>query len=497
MHRPSRLARLFLMLLLPACFVVQARAADRPNIVFFLVDDLGFHDLAATGSPFYLTPHADRLIAEGISFTQAYAPHPRCVPSRYGLMTGRFPARGGVPGESYGLEADRVSVGQAMHEAGYATWFVGKWHLTEKDGSGRPDRRGFDVNIAGGAAGAPGSYSFPYNQKSNGRTKGEAKDIDGLEDGEDGEMLTDRLTAEADRLIREHEQRRPDQPFFLELAHYGVHTPFEDTKDRQQMFRQRLRKGVDHPDDSADDPEFLERDGLTKTRQDNEVYAAMIYRVDESLGRLVALLEELGIAEDTVIVLTSDHGGLSNRGLDNGRSLATSNLPLRAGKGHLLEGGIRVPLVVKWPGRIAPAAESGLVTVGTDLYPTFLALAGAEPRPEEHLDGRSILPALLGEAMPPRDAVYWHNPRPRPKSTGDLASSAIRLGDYKLIHWYPDDSNTLYNIREDPAERHDLAAEQPERVKHLWSQLEGWLREVDAPDARVRSNDDEDKDDDD
>lgn len=462
-------------------------AAAAPNVVLFLVDDLGVFDSAYNGSPFYLTPNTDQLSAEGMNFDMAYCAHPRCVPSRYGIMTGRFPARGGVPGDSYGLEAERVSIGQAMSDAGYATWYIGKWHLTEKDGSGTPDERGFDVNIAGGPAGAPASYSYPYNIKKNGKEAKE-KAIEGLDEGsQEGDMLTDRLTQEAEQLIRNHAGQNSDQPFFLTLSHYGVHTPFEDSQERIKMFRKRLKKDVP----AYDGPELMEIDGTTKQHHDNETYAAMIYRVDESLGRIVAVLEELGLGEDTVIVFTSDHGGLSNRGLTNGRQLATSNLPLRAGKGHLLEGGVRVPMIFKWPGKVAAGGHTDARVVGNDIYPTLLELAGKELRPEEHIDGRSFAATLYGKTQADRDPIYWHNPRPRPGSTGDFASSAVRDGDFKLIHWYPTDSLELYNIAEDPEESQDLAGDHPEITQKLKQQLDAWLKEVDAVEVRIRSNDDD------
>ncbi|MEO0514909.1 MAG: sulfatase [Planctomycetota bacterium] len=455
-------------------------ASAQPNIVFFVVDDLGAYDTAVAGSRFHLTPHIDELAAQGMSFNHAYASHPRCTPSRYGMMSGQFPARGGVPGKSYALELERTSMAEAMNNAGYATWFVGKWHLT-KAGKGKPDEHGFQVNIAGGQAGAPGSYEWPYDKKKTEHHKTE-KNIEGLEDGVPGKMLTDHLTEEAERLIREHAATESGQPFFLTLCHYGVHTPFEDTPDRVKMFRQRLKE-IGLPDG----PEFAERDGTVKLNQDNVTYAAMLYRVDESLGRVRAVLAELGLDQDTVIVFTSDHGGLSNRGFENGRSLATSNAPLRAGKGHLFEGGIRVPLIVAWPGKVAAGSLSDAVTTNTDFFPTFLSLAGAELMPEVHRDGKDISSVIHGDAPDfDRGPIFWHSPRARPNSTGDHNASAIRHGRHKLIHWHDDNRDELFDLIADPSETSDLSTQHPDIAADLRSQLDDWLAAVDAVEPRNR-----------
>lgn len=480
--------RVNLLVMLGAALVAAGVAASavaapsQPNIIFFVADDLGAYDTAFAGSEFYLTPNIDRLASEGVVFSQAYAAHPRCVPSRYALMTGRYPARAGSPGKYYGIERDRTTVAEALRAGGYATFFLGKWHLASGD-SGNPDEHGFDVNIAGGPAGSPGSYEWPYKNKKNSHHKAE-KEIKGLEDGHPGEMLTDRLTAEAEKLIRGHEAKNPGQPFFLMLSHYGVHTPFEDTKDRVKMFRQRLRQEVGE----IEGPEFAEKDGTTRLHQDNPTYAAMIFRVDESLGRLVALVEELGLDDNTVIVFTSDHGGLSNRGVDNKRALATTNAPLRAGKGHLFEGGVRVPLIVKWPGHVAPGSTSAVKTIGTDHFPTFLDMAGLAMLPDSHQDGQSILPAITGGVQPERGPMFWHSPRARPNSTGDHNASAIRDGDYKLIHWYDDNRDELFNIAADPAEATDLCVQKPGVAESMRAKLDAWLRSVDAvePHHRVK-----------
>ena len=470
-----------------------AEGESRPNIVLFLADDLGVRDTGFGGSGFYLTPHADALAERGVTFTQAYAAHPRCVPSRYGLLTGRYPARVGSPGNFYGIDRERQTVAETLRDAGYGTYFLGKWHLAG-DGSGDPDEHGFDVNVAGGEAGAPTSHVFPYNLKegkngeklesqTGGKAAAKEKPIEGLDDGEPGEMLTDRLTAEAEALLREHRAQTPEKPFFLMLSHYGVHTPLEDTREATRTFRKRLKE-IGEPEG----PEFLERDGETKLHQDHPVYAAMVQRLDDSLGSLVATLDGLGLSENTIFVFTSDHGGLSNRG--NNRKVATSNLPYRAGKGHLYDGGLRVPLVVSWPGRVAPGSTSDFVTVGTDLHATFAALADADA--PDDLDSASLAPVLTSGEAGSRGPVFWHSPRGRPASTGDHNASAVRDGDWKLIRFYDNDfmagHDQLYDLAADPSEDHDLAAERPEQAAELRATLDAWLAEVDAVGPKVPAN---------
>ena len=460
-------------------------SAAPPNIILFLVDDLGARDIGVGGSDYYLTPHVDRLAARGTMFTQAYASYPRCVPSRFAIVTGRNPAREGVPGRSEKLDAVNLTVARALQENGYGTYFLGKWHLGHAGEGNGPEDRGFEVNIGGGSAGAPGSYTYPFHVK-----KGKGKDNDkeegsmpGLEEGTEGEQLTDRLTHEADALIRRHVAQRPDQPFFMELAHYGVHTPLEDGPDKVEQFKQRLKQ---MPAPAGPDYVDADRDGTTKQHQDHPVYAAMVSRVDDSLGTLMDTLEELGVADNTLIVFTSDHGGLSNRGLSNKRDLATSNLPLRAGKGHLFEGGIRVPLIVAWPAQIPAGQTSAFLTTGADHFPSFLAAAGLPLQPRAHIDGDSYLDAARGKTADRGEAIYWHNPRPRPGSTGDHGSSAVRLGDWKLIRWYDIDDVDLYHLSEDPGEQNDLADQQPAKTEELSQLLDDWLASFDAVKSREK-----------
>ena len=441
-------------------------AQEKTNVILFLVDDLGYHDMSFTGSNFYETPNIDALAEAGMSFTQAYACHPRCVPSRYGIQTGNYPARGHVPGGKKSLKVEDHTIGEAFKAAGYTTFFAGKWHLGKNEKEW-PQNQGYDFNIGGCEAGAPISYFYPYNVKKDAEDKSEHKEISGLEEGVEGEYLTDRLTDETISFIMEHK----DEAFFAMLSHYGVHTPFQAKQDAIKKYRKKVKE------QSYSGPEVIDRDGQTKMNQDNPVYAAMIESVDESLGRLVDALREAGIDQKTVIVFTSDHGGLSNRGINNNRKLATSNAPLRAGKGHLLEGGIRVPFIVYWPGAVDGGATSAQVTSNIDIYPTLLEMAGIENN--RKTDGISMVSALLGGEAKDR-AIFWHSPLARPSSTGDYNSTAVRVGNYKLLEWYDTDKVALYNLAEDISEENDLSATMPEKAAGMVKMIEAWRKEVGA-----------------
>lgn len=461
--------------------------AGKPNIILFYVDDLGWMDLGCQGSAFYETPNIDKLAAEGMRYAQAYTPHPRCLPARYGVITGRFPARGGVPGGKGHLQPDDYTMAMALREGGYKTCFIGKWHLTGPYGEPNlPANKGFDVSIAAGAAGAPPTYFYPYRKKDvsmlkKGWEKGLDKDaICSLDGGKEGVYLTDRLTDEAVKFIAENK----DGPFFLYMSHYGVHTPFEAPKPLIEKYEKKL-DGMEFLG-----PEYRAVDektgcGETKLRQDNAVYAAMIDSVDQSLGRIEKALQELGLADNTIIVFTADNGGLSNRGVKNGkinkRPLATTNLPLRDGKGWLYEGGIREAFMVKWPGVVKPGVFNEKdVVIGTDLFPTFLEMAELPAQPGHHVDGVSFLPSLKGEKFERGTPLFWHSPTSRPYSTGDTDSSAVRLGNYKLIEWYNTGHVELYDLSKDIGEQNNLAEVLPEKTQELLGLLRNWRKEIDA-----------------
>ena len=455
--------KLFLFVFLLSSVTIFAQ--EKVNILLFLVDDLGYYDLSETGSKLYETPNIDALADAGMSFSNAYASHPRCVPSRYGLQTGKFPARGQVPGGKGSLKVNDYTIGEAFKDAGYTTFFAGKWHLghTEEEW---PQNQGYDYNFGGCSAGAPISYLYPYNFKKDQQDKSNHREIVGLEEGIEGEYLTDRLTNETISFIKNNK----DKPFFALLAHYGVHTPFQAKKDAKKKYKDKV-EGL-----SFSGPDYITKDGTTKMYQDNAIYAAMIESVDESLGRIIEALKESGVYENTAIVFTSDHGGLSNRGIDNKRKLATSNLPLRAGKGHVYEGGIKIPFIVYWQGEITAGSISSQVTANTDIFPTVLEIAGVNNRTKD-IDGISIVPALKGKKDIKR-TLFWHSPMARPQSTGDNNCSVIRVGGYKLLDYYDQKKIELFNLQKDPYEENDLSKKNTKTTKKLYKKLSYWKKDI-------------------
>ncbi|NYT40668.1 sulfatase [Sphingomonas sp. R-74633] len=440
----------------------------RPNIVFILVDDMGWRDLGVTGSTFYETPAIDALARDGMRFTNAHSAYPRCVPSRYAILTGRNPARGQVPGGPESIKASDYTIAEALHDNGYATFFAGKWH-EGKTPATQPQAQGFDINIGGSSAGMTGTHFFPYNA---------GKHIlgPGLETGKPGEYLADRLTDETIKFLDEHQRTKPDQPFLVYLSHYGVHTPLEGKPELVEKFKKKLAAmGGPKPDG------YLQRDGETKKYQDDPVYAAMIASIDESVGRVRAELERLGIADNTLIVFTSDNGGLSNRGEHTKSERPTSNLPLRAGKGHDYEGGLAIPMIVRWPGHTKAGSVTSQFTVNSDHYPSLLAAAGLPLQPKVHVDGISYLPVLAGGKMPADRIIYWYSPRPRTRQTGDKVSGAIRIGDWKYyLSFDPSVPSELFNLATDPYEKTDLSAKQSARAADLKGKLTAWLASVHA-----------------
>ncbi|USN99717.1 MAG: sulfatase [Phycisphaeraceae bacterium] len=471
-----------------AAFPTVTHAGTRPNVLFIFADDLGSRDLSCYGSTFYETPRIDKLASQGISYSNAYAAHPRCVPSRASLMTGMFPAALGCPGGKAwngGLDPSYTTIGESLKAGGYATGYIGKWHL---GGEGMlPSDQGFDVSIAAGEAGSPRSYFAPYDgpfpndQKWRERNKAPI----GLTAKSDDEYLTDRLTDEAIGFIERHEQEAPEQPFFLLLAHYAVHQPIDAKAEPTARYQAKLDAMGPY-----DGPEFLPRDGVTKARQDDAAYAAMVESVDESVGRLMSTLERLGIADDTIVILSSDHGGLSNKGADSRRDVETSNLPYRAGKGHVYEGGTHVPLIIRWPGVTRPGSESHDLTVSTDLFPTLLELTGSPIPQNQHLDGVSIAGTLRGEPLEDRPPVFWHSPRARPNSTGDHNASAVRVGDWKLIQFLDTGEVELYHLGVDPFETTNLAQADPDRAAAMLAMLDDWRARIEATPPKANGKED-------
>ena len=446
----------------------------RPNIVFILIDDLGWRDLACYGSTFYETPNLDRLAARSMLFTDAYAACPVCSPTRASLMTGKYPATvqitNFIPGMEKGkllaapylfhLPLEETTLARALGQGGYATWHVGKWHLGDEPYW--PEHQGFEVNIGGWKAGHPPSYWSPYRNPR-------------LPDGPEGEYLTDRLTDEAMALIRGRDQR----PFFLNLWYYQVHVPIQGKPEYVEKYRAKAaRLGLSDQDPfEIGEPfpcEHKRDQRVTRRRfQSDPGYAAMIQSLDENVGRLLATLQSEGLADDTIIIFTSDNGGLATA-----EGSPTCNAPLAEGKGWMYEGGTREPLLVCWPGVTQPGAVCNVPVTSPDFYPTLLEMAGLPGRPEQHVDGVSIAPLLRGSGSLDREAIFWHYPHYG--NQGGTPGCSVRSGDWKLIEFFEDCRVELYNLRDDVGEDHDLAATEPDRAASLRRMLHQWLEKVDA-----------------
>ncbi|MBM7566110.1 sulfatase [Paenibacillus sacheonensis] len=453
----------------------MSQPTKKPNVLFILIDDMGWKDLGCYGSAFYETPHLDRLAAEGIRFTDAYAAAPVCSPTRASIMSGKYPANVGVTNWIGGRTAGKLidapyirhlplqekSVASALKEQGYRTWHVGKWHLGGQDHY--PDKHGFDVNIGGCSWGMPlNGFFSPYG-------------IETLEEGPVGEYLTDRLTDEAIRLIRQND----GTPFFLNLWHYAVHIPIEVSAELTERFAAKARSlGLDQLDPFvAGEPFPCEHKQHLRVQrrmiQSDPAYAAMIYNLDWNIGRLIEALEETEQLDDTVIVFTSDNGGLATA-----EGSPTCNSPLQEGKGWMYEGGVREPLIVRWSGVVKPGSISEVPVSSPDFYPTLLEIAGAGPLPEQHEDGVSFVPLLKGEERLDREALFWHYPHYG--NQGGTPGSAVREGVYKLIEFFEDGRLELYNLRTDLSEASTIAGEQPEITERLHRKLRDWRERIEA-----------------
>lgn len=452
---------------------------SRPNVIFILADDLGWRDLGCYGSTFYETPNLDRLAEHGVRFTQAYAACPVCSPTRASLLTGKYPARVGVtnfiahkagvhPARGRLIDApyidhlptNELNVARAFSQAGYATWHVGKWHLGEALYA--PEKQGFDVNIGGCDWGSPKrGYFSPWGLPT-------------LTDGPEGEFLDDRLTDEAIALIRGRGRR----PFFLNLCYYLVHTPIQAKEELVQVYRRKAHEmGLDQiealePGERFPSQHKRSQRIMRRRVQSDPVYAAMVEILDTNVGRLLEALDEVGEAENTIVVFTSDNGGLSTS-----EGSPTCNAPLSEGKGWMYDGGIRAPLIVRWPAGATPGTVSDALVTSPDFYPTLLELADLPLNPEQHVDGKSFRSALKGRPYD-RPPIFWHYPHYG--NQGGTPCSCVRAGDYKLIEFFEDGHLELYNLRSDIKEEHNLVQLEPERVAEMKRMLSGWRDAIDA-----------------
>ncbi len=484
------------MLLAPiaALHAAEPKPANKPNVIVILADDLGWADLSCYGSTFHESPNLDKLATQGMRFTQGYSSSPYCSPSRAAIMTGRHPGRlkitdfipsNGKSGKFFPAEMkmelplEEVTIAELLRDAGCATWHVGKWHLG--DLGFYPEDQGFQVNIAGNHSGMPSSYFWPYGDDEGvtvvrplARDQNKAyhmTPVPGLRaGGHEGEHLCDRLTSEAMQLIEKRDVR---QPFFLYLSFYDVHIPVMAKPELVKKYEAKAaRLGLPSVKDS---PRFAEDNrahggGVHKIpeQQVDPIYAAMVETMDANIGRLMAKLDEIGLADNTLIIFTSDNGGHS----------VTSNRPLHACKGWLYEGGVREPWIVRWPGVTKPGSTCDVPIVNTDIFPTVLEAAGLPQRPELHTDGVSFTRLLKGKTKPVHEALFWHFPHYGVHGSGPCSS--VRFGDWKLIHWIEDDSVELFNLATDLGEKTDLAAQQPDRVKDLRARLHAWRKETNA-----------------
>jgi len=439
-------------------------AQEQPNILFIHVDDLGFHDLSVHGSKIYQTPNIDKLSSESVSFQQAYANYPRCVPSRFAMMTGDYPiSKGGVPEGGFDMKTipEKKNFVKQLNNSGYQTAYFGKWHLSK--GEGTPKEFGYTVSVAAGKPGSPISYLYPFNVKKGkgGKPKSPVPNVDDV--SKDGDYLTDIMTGEVIKYIDNVDKTKP---FMAVLAYYAVHQPIE----AKEADIARNKKEID-AFDYGDQPKYVEEGhGKTKMRQDDPKYAGMVENLDLQIGKLLKKLEDLGLSENTMIVFSSDHGGLSNTGSSN-RGLATSNYPLRAGKGWIYEGGIKVPLFIKWKG-FTPRKDSNSVITLMDVFPTLLDFTS--DKQVKGIAGKSFMPVLINKEKWNDRTVYWHASKNRPDNTGEYKYSAVRDGDYKLIHFYETNVIELYNIQKDPYEKNDLAKTDPSKTKSLMKKLTDW-----------------------
>ncbi len=438
------------------------------NFILIDIDDLGWRDLNCYGSEYYETPNVDRLAAQGMRFTDAYASCAVCSPTRASIMTGRYPARIGVtdwihhldkkgkdafekkenpvdfvggkkrrllcPPNPYWMELDEVTIAEVLQSAGYTTCHIGKWHLGYEPWF--PDKQGFDINIGGGEIGQPPTYFDPYYLNER------RPSIPALTTRKRGEYLTDRESDECVEFLKNHRNK----PFFLHMCHYAVHTPLQAKKELIEKYEAKK-----------------------KTNQTNAAYAAMIESMDRAVGKMMGVLDELELSERTVIIFTSDNGGLQD--------YATDNAPLRAGKGYPYEGGIRVPLIVRWPGVVQAGVECDVPVSSVDFFPTLCEISGLDIPADRVIDGLSLVPLWKQEGPLRRESIFWHFPHYR----GDVVPySIIRKGDWKLIKRYEGKPFELFYVKEDLREEDELSELLPVKVKELDADLSAWIKDTGA-----------------
>ncbi|UMB59196.1 sulfatase [Lutibacter sp. A80] len=462
--------------------VSETKIPEKPNILFILVDDLGYADLSIMGSSYYETPNIDKIAESGTIFTDGYAACTVCSPSRASLMTGQYPARHGItqfegkrnsgqswkqrkrytkllpPEYKHHLDSSSITLPEAFKEQGYATFFAGKWHLGGKEQRSLPTDHGFDVNIGGYNAGGPnGGYFSPFKNPY----------LPNLPE-EKGLNLSMKLAQETSKFIKENK----DNHFLAYLSFYAVHSGIQTTKEKWTKYRDKAEKmGI------QEEGFEMERVLPARKYQDNPVYAGLIEHVDDAIGTVMKTLKDLGLDKNTIIVFTSDNGGVTS-----GDNFSTNQLTLRGGKGYQWEGGIRIPYFIDIPWIKQDGASINVPVSGVDLFPTLLDLSGLPLKPEAHKDGVSLKPLLLGEEIDERP-LYWHYPHYG--NQGGEPSSIIRKGKWKLIYYWEDLHAELYNLETDLGERNNLAESNPEIANQMKTQLLDWLETMDTHYAEV------------
>ncbi len=473
--------------LLFICFTTKAQNKQRPNVIVILADDLGWADLTAYGSTFYETPNLNQLASNGIRFTQGYAACPVCSPTRASMMTGKYPVKTGVtdwirgrqedgkamPYEkliarptAYQLALEEKTIGEFALDNGYKTFFAGKWHLGEEE-KYWPGHQGFQINKGGWSKGSPtgrvndstGGFFTPYKNPT-------------LNDGPAGEYLTDRLTNECLAFMESNKQN----PFFLMYSLYAVHNPLQAPAALIKKYEAKQKKfGLQNKDRFAKDEAWMKYETGWRRRlvQDNPVYAAMIENMDWNIGRMLEKMKQLDMEDNTLVIFTSDNGGLSTA-----EGSPTTNGPLRAGKGWLYEGGIRVPLIMYWKGKIIAGSNADLPVSTADLYPTIAKAMNENYQKDKSIDGDNIFKLLAKPPAYQNRKLFWHYPHY--SNQGGKPGSAIREGNYKLIYNYEDEMVELYDVVNDIAEKKNIASANRQIVKYLKQQLFKWLKETNA-----------------
>ena len=430
------------------------KSTSKPNILFILVDDMGWRDLGCYDHEIFETPHIDMLASQGMRFTNAYAACPICGPSRAAIMTGKFPSRTGyvdnfIPQmngtimerskENLFLKLEEVTLAEALKAGGYQTGFVGKWHLSASNEIRLPTDQGFDVNVAGCLWGRPlKGYFAPYHIP-----------LPDFQEGPEGEYLTDRLTTEAIQVMDDFSQK--DRPWLLYMSYYTVHGPFHSKPEKTRKYEQKAQQA--------------------NVKIKNAPYAGMVESLDENIGRILDWMDTKGLREDTIIIFTSDNGGMV---------AASENQPLRSYKGDIYEGGIRVPCIIDWPGVIQPGTVSDSPISGVDFYATLLGMTGLPPQPEHHKDSVNLVPLLKGDSSFNRGPMIWHYPVGVPHIPHSKPGSVIRSGDWKYLHFYEDGRSELYNLKDDIGETKNLLKSMPEKAVEMKAQLDAVLKEHQA-----------------